>query len=382
MSQPASQPRLTVLVCTRNGSKTIALALDAIGKQIDVRPDEVELIVVDNNSSDATPQIARDHIAIMPFESRLLAAPKEGKVNALIAGLDAARGEFICIVDDDNIINDRFLRLSMDFLDAHPEVGIVGGVNSLYSENPPEWFERAKDFFACGVPYYVEPAVPVDAYRHISNFGLIAGAGSTFRKVALAPLLANGFFFINETFRGRKMAVTGEDRELCILFHYFGWKMGHDTRMTLRHAVDPSRITPEYLARLCQSIGAGNEGSNLLEAQREGVLGHWKQHWWWRALKRLKRLSRIAPAAVGRGLRGEVVGDGFGEWNMEIGGLRRCLKDRDTLLKKAIVRSQGRWATMQESLAPGKRLPDRAYRQAAPAGLATAPAAASGAGKG
>jgi glycosyltransferase involved in cell wall biosynthesis len=352
-------PRLSVLTCTRNGERTIARALDAVKAQAGLKPGEVEMIVVDNGSTDATPRIIAESLTAAPFPTRFLTATKEGKVNALIAGLEASRGEYVCIVDDDNIICEDFLRVAVDFLDTHPDVGLIGGVNELDGGGAPDWFDGVKDFFACGEPYYITPPQPVDANRSISDFALIAGAGSTFRKTVLTSLMARGFFFLNETFRGAKMAVTGEDREMSVLFHYFGWKMGCDRRMTLRHAVGLQRLTPDYLARLCQSIGAGNEGSNLLEAQREGRLDDWKQHWWWRALRRGKRLGQILPAAIGRSLNGSPINMGYAEWNMEIGGLRRCLKDRDKLLRRARERAQAAWVGAAEACAPGSVPPGR-----------------------
>jgi glycosyltransferase involved in cell wall biosynthesis len=346
LAMPA--PRITALVCTRNGARTIASALEALKAQTGLAPSDLEIIVVDNGSTDATPKIVADRLASSPFECRFFDAPKEGKVNALIAGLAASRAELVCIVDDDNIVCDTFMQTAIGFMADHPDVGLIGGENVLDGdEPPPRWFAAVKDFFACGLPYYIEPPAEVGAYRAVSPFALIPGAGCTFRRTVLATLLDDGFVFLNETFRGRKMAVTGEDRELSVLFHYFGWKMGHDTRMKLRHAVDRSRLTPDYLARLCQSIGAGNEGSNLLEAQREGRLDHWKQAWWWRALRRCKRLCELAPAQLARTLRGDV-DFGFAEWNMELGGLRRCLTDRDSLLKKARERADKGWARRQD----------------------------------
>jgi len=346
-------PRITALVCTRNGARTIASALESIKAQKHLASSDVEIIVVDNGSTDATPQIVADCLASSRFECRFFVAAKEGKVNALIAGLEASRAELVCIVDDDNIVCDTFLQTAVNFMAEHPDVGLIGGQNVLDGdEPPPPWFAEVKDFFACGLPYYIEPATDIDGYRAISPFGLIPGAGCTLRRTVLATLLADGFVFLNETFRGRKMAVTGEDRELSILFNYFGWKMGHDTRMILRHSVDRSRLTPDYLARLCQSIGAGNEGSNLLEAQREGRLDHWKQAWWWRALQRCKRLAELLPAHLARILRGGDISFGFAEWNMELGGLRRCLKDRDRLVEKARERAAKGWARRQDVRAP------------------------------
>jgi hypothetical protein len=197
----------------------------------------------------------------------------------------------------------------------------------------------------------------IDAYRTISTFALIPGAGSTFRRHVVNTLLSSGFYFLNETFRGAKMAVTGEDRELSVLFNCFGWKMGVDTRMTLLHAIDEKRLTPAYLIRLCQSIGAGNEATDLLEAQRDGRLDDWKLNWWWRAAQHFKALARLSPDAISRALRGGDIDMQLGRWNMQVGALRRCLKERGGLLKKVRLRAQAPWASLTDVSAPGTRSP-------------------------
>jgi glycosyltransferase involved in cell wall biosynthesis len=345
-------PTLTVLTCTRNGSRTIEAALEAVCRQVDLAPGEVELIVVDNGSKDATPDIVRRVLDTAPFPSTFLSAQQEGKVNALIAGLSAARGEFVCIVDDDNIINDIFLRRGIDFFRVRPQVGLICGVNTLAFLPPTPWFHSVRDFFACGLPYYIEPAQQIDAHRHVSRSGIIPGAGSVFRRNVLMALMEDGFFFLNETFRGARMSVTGEDRELAILFQLFGWEVGHDTQMQLKHDVDAARINPRYLARLCESIGAGNAGTDLLEAQRDGSLDHWKQSWWWRAYKHLQRIMDLAPGAFVRRIRGGPIDMQFADWHMEIGALRRFLTEREKLIERARARSKLAWSRRTDIRGP------------------------------
>src|SRR2546430_17737267 len=61
--------------------------------------DEIEVIVADNDSSDATPEVARDHGArVVHVARRRIAAARNG-------GAQAACGEILCFIDADSAIH-------------------------------------------------------------------------------------------------------------------------------------------------------------------------------------------------------------------------------------------------------------------------------------
>ena len=64
------------------------------------QPYTTEVIIVSNNSSDATPQIAEEFAAEYPY-ARVLHEPRQGKGAAVQTGMLAARGEYLFICDAD-----------------------------------------------------------------------------------------------------------------------------------------------------------------------------------------------------------------------------------------------------------------------------------------
>ncbi len=86
---------------------------------------QVELIVADNASTDATAEIARQHgCRVIPVVKRAIGAARNG------GGL-AARGEVLCFVDADMQVHpDTFLAIARA-LDAG---GVIGGATRLTSE--------------------------------------------------------------------------------------------------------------------------------------------------------------------------------------------------------------------------------------------------------
>jgi GT2 family glycosyltransferase len=120
----ADWPRISVVVCSYNGSATIRDTLEGL-RRLDY-PD-YEVIVVDDGSTDATPEIAREY-GVEPIST-----PNQGLAAARNVGLHAASGEIVAYIDDDAWPDRDWLTyLAIGFRD--PNLCGVGGPNLL----PPE----------------------------------------------------------------------------------------------------------------------------------------------------------------------------------------------------------------------------------------------------
>jgi len=93
--------KLSVVIATKDRAALLDGALASLRAQKNAP--EYELIVVDNGSSDATPEIARKHRAEYVF----VAEPNRGK--ARNAGIDRAEGELVAFVDDDVVVPPHFV---------------------------------------------------------------------------------------------------------------------------------------------------------------------------------------------------------------------------------------------------------------------------------
>lgn len=115
-------PGISVILPVRNGARFLDEAVASIVCQTD--PD-FELLLIDDNSTDETPQIIAEWKK-RDKRIRCPAAPAPGIVHALNAGLAAARGALVARMDADDIaMPDRFAR-QRHFLDQHPEVTALG----------------------------------------------------------------------------------------------------------------------------------------------------------------------------------------------------------------------------------------------------------------
>jgi glycosyltransferase involved in cell wall biosynthesis len=103
--------------------------------------DDFEWLIVDDGSSDGTPQLLHQLAAREP-RVRVLSPGRVGRARALNFAVEQARAEYVANQDfDDTSYPDR-LRLQAGFLDEHPKVGVVGGRYVLIDETRHERYER------------------------------------------------------------------------------------------------------------------------------------------------------------------------------------------------------------------------------------------------
>jgi cellulose synthase/poly-beta-1,6-N-acetylglucosamine synthase-like glycosyltransferase len=116
---PSEQPFASVIVPVRNGEATIAACLDSI-LATGYPPERREILVVDNGSTDRTPELIRARPV------RYLREPKRGVSNARNRGIAESRGEILAFVDADCLVEPQWLtELVRPFED--PQVGSVAG---------------------------------------------------------------------------------------------------------------------------------------------------------------------------------------------------------------------------------------------------------------
>ena len=112
-------PLVTVLIDTYNHERFIE---EVSVLEQDFPSSDVEILVVDDGSTDRTTEIVRQ------FEPRLrlLRKPNGGQAPAFNAGISEARGEIIAFLDgDDRWVRNKLTRV-MQATSADPAVGIIG----------------------------------------------------------------------------------------------------------------------------------------------------------------------------------------------------------------------------------------------------------------
>ena len=199
-----SWPRISVVVCTYNGSRTIRECLQSLAK---VDYPDFEVIVVDDGSTDATPQIVREH------DVRLIRTENRGLSSARNTGLEAATGEIVAYIDDDAYADVHWLKYLAATFRTTDHAG-VGGPNLA-----PPGDGAIADCVANA------PGGPVHVLLSDREAEHIPGCNMAFRKTHLATI--GGF---DPRFR-----VAGDDVDVCWRLREHGWTLGFHAAAVVWH---------------------------------------------------------------------------------------------------------------------------------------------------
>jgi glycosyltransferase involved in cell wall biosynthesis len=125
-----TKPFVSVLIDTYNHESFIADAIQSVLSQ-DFTASEREILVVDDGSTDRTPDIVRQ------FEPhvRLLRKPNGGQASAFNAGFPEMRGEIVAFLDGDDWWDAGKLKAVTEAFAANPTVDLVGhGLTEVYPD--------------------------------------------------------------------------------------------------------------------------------------------------------------------------------------------------------------------------------------------------------
>lgn len=125
--------RVSVIIPARDASRFLAEAVGSIREQ---EVTGVEVIVVDDGSSDDTAELAQQ------LGTRTIQTAPHGISHARNQGLEAARGELIAFLDADDMWTRDSLRRRIEVLDRRPDVEFVFGRMREFKDEqrpPPAW---------------------------------------------------------------------------------------------------------------------------------------------------------------------------------------------------------------------------------------------------
>ncbi len=116
-------PRVSVLMPAYNSEKYVAQAIESILNQTFT---DFEFIIINDGSTDDTAKIVRKYAARDPRIKFIDNKRNQGLIAVLNQGLDLCTGEYIARMDSDDISRPERFKLQVDYMDAHPNVGVVG----------------------------------------------------------------------------------------------------------------------------------------------------------------------------------------------------------------------------------------------------------------
>lgn len=215
MTRPA--PRVSVVVPTWNGCALLRAALDSLRAQT---YRDFETVVVDNGSRDGTAAMLEKEfpeVVVVRF------AENRGFAVAVNAGVRAARGRYLALMNNDVEAEPAWLGALVQVLDARPDVGSVA--TKMVSLGDPSLVDSAgaaMGLFAHDIGRGQRDGPPFDAGREV--LCPCAGAGAYRRAVFEAVGEFDEAFF-----------AWFEDVELGIRAQLAGFKCWYEPSARVRH---------------------------------------------------------------------------------------------------------------------------------------------------
>ncbi len=218
-----------------------------------------ETVLVDNAS---VPPLTVDGFASgMPADLRIVREPEPGLTLARRRGFTEARGEFLVLVDDDNVLAPDYLDRTLQLFAKHPAVGALGGRSRPeFAVVPPAWVREFDGLLALrdlgDAPLLSTGSRPPGTARATYPPFSPIGAGMALRRAAVEPWLAS---FADHPWRAAldrrgTTLVSGGDNDLVFAVLEAGWEVAYFPELVLTHLIPPERLSGDYLARLNRAM--------------------------------------------------------------------------------------------------------------------------------
>lgn len=133
---------LSIVVCTWNRAESLAMTLHSLKGQQGIYGRAIEILVVDNNSSDHTKQVVMDFASAWPLGTlRYEFEGRQGKQFALNHGIAKSRFDILAFTDDDILFADNWASEILKVFDRD-NVELVGGKTLVVwpASGQPDWY--------------------------------------------------------------------------------------------------------------------------------------------------------------------------------------------------------------------------------------------------
>lgn len=246
------QPKISIVVCTRNRARRLALCLASLESQTAL-PDSFEVIVVDNLSTDSTAECVTAFVQ-RNANFRYVIETHVGVSYARNRGYQEAAGEYVAYLDDDGRAFPDFVERILSVAHRRAFSYWGGMVVNEYEAPRPAWLSEK---FRSNVHLFAQHKDIVPIRHHETIWGAVMVAE---RKVLE---IMNGF---NTEYGMRSdKRRYGEESELQDRLQAAGYKVGIDPQLRIHHLVNPQAYNLMWHWR--DSYGAGYDSAVHWEQQ-------------------------------------------------------------------------------------------------------------------
>lgn len=238
--------RFSFITCTYNRAENLKKTLQSLCEQT-YNPNQYEIIVVDNNSSDNTVEVC-NIIKEKHFECQIhyFKEINQGLSFALNRGINEAQGEFILYIDDDETVGPKHLERLDEYLHKYRDAVLIGTqVVPIYEGSEPKWMSHFTQRLIGG--YF-------NAGNEVKKLdkGSYPGTGHTIIKRDLY----NQYGLYNTDLGRTGSSLMGaEDKDMIYRLISNDIECYYFPNIPIYHHIPKYKLTDEFFNKLTLSIG-------------------------------------------------------------------------------------------------------------------------------
>jgi len=238
-------PLISIIIPTYNRAHLLPLTLDSFLAQ-DYPQDRCEIIVVDNNSKDATSEVVSRYLDKPGILVKYIFEKRQGVHYARNSAAKTAKGEILYFTDDDMIADPSLLKELVKVFELDPMIGVATGlVKGKFDVAPPEWVKK-----------YL-----INAYLSLSDINRqedIVVSRADCGIFSCHQAIKREVFFQSGGFNPENTAgvwIGDGETGLCIKIGRLGYKFAYTSKSIIYHIIPKGRTTLKYLINR-----VGNQG--------------------------------------------------------------------------------------------------------------------------
>ena len=236
---------ISVIVCTYNRCNSLRETLEALKNQDITGGLKVELIVVDNNSTDQTRDVVQEAARETRWPMCYAFETRQGLSHARNRGIQEAHGEWVAFTDDDVIPDPGWLSSLWKAAREYDADSVGGPILPLWIKPPPKWLSEAIDkklFWA--VFALLDHGQETIVSKEPEN-GLLYGANMAFKRGIFGDV---GFFRTDLGPVGR-IPLRGDDTDMIKRLLANGKRVIYAPCAIVKHKIAPERMRMSYIRR-------------------------------------------------------------------------------------------------------------------------------------
>lgn len=240
---------ISVIVCTYNRQEYLPNCLKHLANQSADNKD-FEVLIIDNNSTDNTENIASDFIKSHPeVNAHYFCEMNQGHTFARNRGINEAKGRILSFIDDDAFVDHDFIKEIQLYFDHHDEVSAIGGkILPVYEGQHPKWMSK----------YLLTLVSALDMGNSPKKFKgskFPIGANMAFRAEVFEKY---GHFNTDLGRRGSGLE-GGDEKEVFLRLKRENEEIHYVPKVRVDHIIPEKRLTMEYIKGLGIGVGSSEK---------------------------------------------------------------------------------------------------------------------------